>query len=64
MHLISKYCAFGTSDRFEMGLIGYHCITTYPFEDVLQIDEETLNRQGRSITIRLSSATTFGSAVM
>ena len=42
--LIGKYCALGHRIVFEMGLNhDYHCVTTYPFEDVLQIDEDTLN---------------------
>lgn len=42
--LIGKYCALGHRIVFEMGLNhDYHCVTTYPFEAVLQIDEDTLN---------------------
>ena len=42
--LIGRYCALGHRLVFEMGLNhDYRCVTTYPFDDMLQIDGDTLN---------------------
>ena len=46
--LVGKYCALGHRLVFEIGLNhDYHGVTTYPFEDVLQNDDDTLNHAER-----------------